>query len=1094
MARLTYQDAVKILGAGNSPVVQALDKLFGGLLLGATPFVPDLLSIFDAKSELTKLADELVTHGIDKRRKLTQFDRIQRLHAARGVLMVTAFFEALEHADLPFRLGDARISRKDAMGLAGSGTEHGSLSEVTSAILDTELPLLGVHADSKRVQAELENCYKTLGDRFRGFVEGLSIWDELDETQRVRTLDVVGRVVPLDAVRRFDVLMQRAATDCPEFAIWLNLAGHQMTRDGLARLGEAVRLLLDRAAPVEQVPPALQAVVRVNRAILDRKLINVDELPDGLDAPKVEQAYIDPHFRLVEADLQNSINSEDFWYHVESRKKFSEFLLGYLATPWALLNPLVILGHPGAGKSLLTQVQAASLPSPDYVTVRVPLRDVPADAEIHEQIEQAVRLATHESVSWPDFARAAGDSVLVVMLDGFDELLQATGVSKSDYLVRVKRFQEIEATQGRHVAVIVTSRVTVADRMRLPGRTAVVRLDPFDLGQVERWLDEWNSVNRDHLVSAGHGPLDLDVIERHLDLASQPLLLLMLAVYDAEGGALRDSAGSLSQTELYERLLRRFARREVSKHDSDAGADEIERELLLLSVIAFGMFNRGAQWITDEQLAEDLTALQLTPPARQNVTAGHRRLAGPAKDALGRFFFVHRAKTSLDEVEIGTYEFLHATFGEYLVVRLAWQCLVDMIDRAGRGDSSFFSGQQRIDDAKLRAFLSWSVLSVRANTMDFLDEYVATLSDEQRGKMRGAVLAAFHDLHQPEANVTYRSYGPAAKTPTQRLATYGANLLLLVVAIGSSVTSDELYPHASRGAEEWRRDAQFWQSQLTSDEWLSLSSRCVISRDVNDRGERLVRLSVRKESSNALTYSNFGWPYAKGSFRDYIVAGTLGSNPFFQSAAFICDVSVDIVAGALVEAGALLEDFLTFVNEGGRGFEFVAADMFAAFSFHGAGASRSKRHEVYARIVSFVRFTRGHFEERFASQVLQMLVNDEVIYSEFIVEQLRDLAGAFAPPVGPGNLSLLLRLFSRVAQYEVVLESLGVLMEQNELRVEQIAETWCVLAEKGIPHAQFPEKLREQASLLRWPERGESLAHRPDLLKRLSVLDDKELL
>jgi hypothetical protein len=67
---LTYRDAVKILGAGQSPLVSALDKVFGGLLLGATPLVPDLLSIFDAKSELVRLTHELVAKGVDRRHRL----------------------------------------------------------------------------------------------------------------------------------------------------------------------------------------------------------------------------------------------------------------------------------------------------------------------------------------------------------------------------------------------------------------------------------------------------------------------------------------------------------------------------------------------------------------------------------------------------------------------------------------------------------------------------------------------------------------------------------------------------------------------------------------------------------------------------------------------------------------------------------------------------------------------------------------------------------------------------------------------------------------------------------------------------------------
>ncbi|MCW2917010.1 MAG: hypothetical protein JWN52_5078, partial [Actinomycetia bacterium] len=50
------------------------------------------------------------------------------------------------------------------------------------------------------------------------------------------------------------------------------------------------------------------------------------------------------------------------------------------------------------------------------------------------------------------------DAMPVIMLDGFDELLQATGIGQTDYLEQVARFQEREGDQGRPVAVIVTSR------------------------------------------------------------------------------------------------------------------------------------------------------------------------------------------------------------------------------------------------------------------------------------------------------------------------------------------------------------------------------------------------------------------------------------------------------------------------------------------------------------------------------------------------------------------------------------------------------------------------------------------------------------
>ena len=380
MTRLTYRDAVKILGAGQSQLVAALDKVFGGSLLGATPLVPDPLSLFSSKSEFVRLSHELVTSGIDQRHQVGQSDRIQRLHAARGMLMVAAYFEALEDVDLPFRLDDARISRGKSVGLA---------TDVATSLLETNLPLVSVQATSTAAQEQLGRFYQRLYETFARFLQGLSLWDEHDATKYAQVIAALERVVSV-APRLFESSTYRLAAECPEFAIWLTLSGQ-------STIGDAVQELLERAEPVESVSPVLQGIVRFNRSALTRTLLPAEELPDGLETPEVGRAYIDPDFRLVEVTAQAAINDEDFWAQVDVRKDFNEFLFGHLSTPWAWTSPLLILGHPGAGKSLLTEVVAARLPSPDFVSVRVPLRDVPADADIHEQIERSLARVTPES-------------------------------------------------------------------------------------------------------------------------------------------------------------------------------------------------------------------------------------------------------------------------------------------------------------------------------------------------------------------------------------------------------------------------------------------------------------------------------------------------------------------------------------------------------------------------------------------------------------------------------------------------------------------------------------------------------------------------
>ncbi|WP_309114756.1 hypothetical protein [Saccharothrix sp.] len=108
--------------------------------------------------------------------------------------------------------------------------------------------------------------------------------------------------------------------------------------------------------------------------------------------------------------------------------------------------------------------------------------------------------------------------------------------------------------------VIVTSRIGVASSMRIPTDTSVLRLAPFTDDQVASWLEVWNAINTDFFHDCRRGALTSATVLAHRDLAIQPLLLLMLALYDATDDALRRDDGDLPRAELYDRLLSSFPR------------------------------------------------------------------------------------------------------------------------------------------------------------------------------------------------------------------------------------------------------------------------------------------------------------------------------------------------------------------------------------------------------------------------------------------------------------------------------------------------------------------------------------------------------
>ncbi|HEY0696426.1 MAG TPA: hypothetical protein VGD43_01280, partial [Micromonospora sp.] len=507
--------------------------------------------------------------------------------------------------------------------------------------------------------------------------------------------------------------------------------------------------------------------------------------------------------------------------------------------------PLLVLGQPGSGKSVLTKALAARLPAADFLVVRVVLREVSAVADLQEQIEQAVRADTGERLEWPTLVRSAGDALPVVLLDGFDELLQATGVSQTDYLLRVAAFQRREADQGRPVAVLVTSRTSVADRAQPPPGTVALRLEPFDEARVACWLDTWNAVNADRFAVLGVEPLDPGSALRHRELAEQPLLLLMLALYDADGNALR-GAGELRQGELYERLLRSFARREVTKHRELSNRDldrAVEAELRRLAVVAFAMFNRRAQWVTEEELEHDLAVLLGGAPEDRD-RGGRWAPLRAAQVVLGRFFFIHRAQASPgDGRRLETYEFLHATFGEFLVARLTWQVVADLVAREAASSMSFGGGPA--DDDLLHALLSHAVLSDRAPVLTFLTELMSTLDGERRAEWAEVLVRLFHEVHETARGRRFDDYRPRGLPVPARYAVHSANLLLLAVCAAGSVTGRQLYPARSYPefadpVGPWHRQALLWRSQLAHDEWTSLVDRLDLDRRRDDQGRDIV--------------------------------------------------------------------------------------------------------------------------------------------------------------------------------------------------------------------------------------------------------------
>jgi hypothetical protein len=271
----------------------------------------------------------------------------------------------------------------------------------------------------------------------------------------------------------------------------------------------------------------------------------------------------------------------------------------------------------------------------------------------------------------------------------------------------------------------------------------------------------------------------------------------MLAIYDAQDNALQAGTSSeLDQADLYERLLGRFAEREVLKADrsySDLEAEAlVEEELFRLSMVAFAAFNRGRQGVTEADLDSALPILLDTGPARPETSTTTRRKLTVGQTVLGRFFFIHEARARREDQPLRTYKFLHATFGEYLIARALERELSDLAETALAQDRR--SRATRTDDNFLHALLSFATISQRRTTLDFLTQLLAEWEQRRRSLIRTILLDLFQGAMEPREHNHLTEYAPASLSVPARHATYSANLVLLLIASNTRVSSDDLFP------------------------------------------------------------------------------------------------------------------------------------------------------------------------------------------------------------------------------------------------------------------------------------------------------------
>lgn len=674
--------------------------IFTPLVLGPQ-FLP-LLDMLETKDRLLNLGKKVCDAIVQK----IQPDYIQRtaqIKAAYGLICYTAYFDCLQEY----------VPEEIIKKLKLSIQKKKELLDASQDAVDVILPPYDAHCEVPyadhitsfpELKEHLSSLYARITRNFCRLVENSGIFKD-EETDHCKSFQKRLDQLPNRAVEVYEaqyIELANKFSDFAQYAQLQNVVGvfhavennaeaikslRELTKKidvGLRNLNSAVNAIpsnyheIESQDIVDDLKKKYSAII--HEPIIDNKEIAPDSEAIMLRFPQIIDAFIPQRYKCM-SYRNKDIKLEDIplWKKLPSHDNINEFFIKYLYSPDSIDNPLIILGHPGSGKSLLTKILAAQLMSTSYTVVRIPLREVSADDGIDVLVEDQIKKLTNRPLpqGYGGFAAQFTERPLLIILDGYDELLQAKGDVFSGYLGKVQKFQQDQKSMNRPVRVIVTSRITLIDKARIPLNSTIVRLLEFSSKQQQAWINIWNHINIDYFASNQIKPFSLP--ERNakktnsvLELAEQPLLLLMLAMYDSEANELAEKS-QIQRTELYDNLLRRFIRRERGRYIPDFSNKPnieqrqiIDQEMNRLGVVAIGMYNRQDVVIHSKELDEDLSCFK----AHRSDGSPAPHTLKEAESVLGSFFFIHQSSAKDTEAHSdnseSAYEFLHNTFGEFL--------------------------------------------------------------------------------------------------------------------------------------------------------------------------------------------------------------------------------------------------------------------------------------------------------------------------------------------------------------------------------------------------------------------------------------------
>ena len=513
-----------------------------------------------------------------------------------------------------------------------------------------------------------------------------------------------------------------------------------------------------------------------------------------------------------------------------------------------------------------------------------------------------------ESCSWYDISKAKLDKPILIIFDGYDELLQSSGKTYSHYIYKISEFQKLQLnTCNMQVKCIITSRITLIDKAYIPNGPIVLRLCDFDRKRIDEWITIWNSYNKNYFSNNNLKEFSLPKNGKILELARQPLLLMMLALYDSNDNKL-DKQKDLTQTQLYDNLIRDFVAREKRKEENfknltcDMQEKEIDVEVTRIGIAAIGMYNRNIYHILSEQLNSDIKYYKDICGLIDFIDASEEGLT-EAEKLLGSFFFMHKSLStehkSDDKKEKSAYEFLHNTFGEFLTANFIFNNVHDVI-KAYNVIKEMSIGNKNNCSIKLNDIFSDAWYSSLIYTPLFSKPVVVSMLKEwsslffaEKNLEKSQIKKILNDIINNELskiingeifNSVYNVLNKRENVyPNTELLVHIANYSINLLILGNVLTRDSANVELYKPLNEHTLDKliHIWKYAFNENQLLDLSHLFVISKRKNSSSNLLAikyKVNDNKTDKNNKLQEIYNISYSIGDEVIQALSGCLIGN------------------------------------------------------------------------------------------------------------------------------------------------------------------------------------------------------------------------